>query len=234
MSDPRIALVAEGPTDYIVIEAALRAILPFPFVLTQLQPEATRPHMGSGWGGVFKWCQQFRDRTATSIEADATLSGFDLLIVHLDADVADKTYADCGESLAQAASNLLPLPCARPCPPSTDTVASLEAVLLSWLGLATGPGARSLFCIPSKSSESWLAAAVLPPDHAVLLGLECRADLETRLGALPKSQRIRKASRAYRDRASLITSQWNRVTTLCQQAATFTQQVSAIAPRFPA
>lgn len=236
MSEPRIALVAEGPTDRIVIEAALKAILARPFVLTQLQPEATRPDMGSGWGGVFKWCQQFRQRGAACIEADATLSGFDLVIVHLDADVADKTYADCGEAVAQAAASLLPLPCALPCPPPGDTVAALEAVLLNWLGLAgalPATGARSLFCIPSKASESWLAAAVLPPGHALLTGLECRADLEARLGALPKAHKIRKTQRDYQGRASQVTSNWTTVTTHCPQAAAFTQQVGPIAKTFP-
>lgn len=215
MSEPRIALVAEGPTDRIVIEAALKAILARPFVLTQLQPEATRPAMGTGWGGVFKWCQQFRQRGATRIEADATLSGFDLVIVHLDADVADKTYADCGEAVAQAAACLLPLPCALPCPPPGDTVAALEAVLLNWLGMASA-----------------LPAAVLPPGHTLLTGLECCSDLETRLGALPKTQKIRKTQRDYQGRASLVTSNWTMVTTQCQQAAAFTQQVGDIAKTF--
>lgn len=36
MSELRVALIAEGPTDAIVIEAALKALLPRPFVLTQL------------------------------------------------------------------------------------------------------------------------------------------------------------------------------------------------------
>ena len=49
MSELRIALVAEGPTDYVIIEAALKAVLPKPFILTQLQPEATRPDLGQGW-----------------------------------------------------------------------------------------------------------------------------------------------------------------------------------------
>ncbi len=34
MSDPRIALVAEGPTDLVLIEAALKAILQRSFILT--------------------------------------------------------------------------------------------------------------------------------------------------------------------------------------------------------
>ncbi|MHB1267957.1 MAG: hypothetical protein ACYCY2_10210 [Acidithiobacillus ferriphilus] len=110
MSDLRIALVAEGPTDLILIEAALKAILLRPFVLNQLQPEPTRPEMGGGWGGVFKWCQEFRRRGAVSIEEDPTLNHFDLVIVHLDADVADKTYADYGVTVEQAAHGLNRLP----------------------------------------------------------------------------------------------------------------------------
>ena len=45
MSDLRIALVAEGPTDFVIIEAALKAILPGAFILTQLQPEASLPEI---------------------------------------------------------------------------------------------------------------------------------------------------------------------------------------------
>lgn len=53
MSNPlRIALVAEGTTEFEVIQAALQAILsPRSFVLTKLQPEETKPEMGTGWGG---------------------------------------------------------------------------------------------------------------------------------------------------------------------------------------
>ncbi|MFM2057826.1 MAG: hypothetical protein RLY71_2211 [Pseudomonadota bacterium] len=234
MSEPRIALVAEGPTDRIVIEAALKAILKRPFVLNVLQPEPTNPRTINGWGGVFKWCQQFRQRGAASIEADGTLSDFDLVIVHLDADVADKSYADLGAAVAQGTAHLQPLPCARPCPSPGDTVAALEAVLLDWLGL-TPPvdGTRSLFCIPSKASESWLAAAVLPTGDALLTSLECRADLETRLAVLPRAQRIRKGQRDYQTHASQITSRWSDVTARCQQAASFTLQVSAVARTFP-
>lgn len=70
MSELRVALVAEGPTDAVVIEAALRALLPRPFVLTQLQPEPTRPKLGTGWGGVLRWCLDFAKRGHTSIESE--------------------------------------------------------------------------------------------------------------------------------------------------------------------
>lgn len=89
MSELRIGLVAEGPLDGIIIEAALRAILDRPFVLSQLQPEATRPSFGGGWGGVFKWCHAFRCAGQTPLESDPRLSDFEMVILHIDADVAD-------------------------------------------------------------------------------------------------------------------------------------------------
>jgi hypothetical protein len=233
MSDPRIALIAEGPTDFIVIEAALKAVLQRPFVLIQLQPERTRPEMGGGWGGVFKWCQGFRSRGASSIEADPTLSLFDLVIIHLDADVAGKQYADCGPAVAQAAATLQGLPCHQPCPPPVNTVAALEVVLLSWLGIAA-VGPKSLLCIPSKASDAWLAAAMLPGGHVLLTGLECNLNLEMALSQLPKNQKIKKAVREYRTHAETITQRWQQVKGHCTQACVFEQRIYPIAQAFPA
>lgn len=233
MSDPRIALIAEGPTDYIIIEAALKAVLQRPFVLAQLQPEPTRPEMGGGWGGVFKWCQEFRLRGAASIELDPTLSQFDLVIVHLDADVAGKQYADCSPEVEKAAAALHPLPCEQACPPPANTVAAMETVLLSWLGIvAVGP--KSLFCIPSKASDAWLAAARLPSGHALLTGLECNLNLETALMQLPKGQRLRKSAHEYRTHAGSITKQWQQVKKNCTQAGAFEQCIQPMAQAFPA
>lgn len=233
MSDPRIALVAEGDTDLVVIEAALKAILQRPFVLNLLQPEPSNPKLGTGWGGVFKWCREFRQRGADSIESDVTLKDYDLVIVHIDADVADKGYADCGPVVVAAAAGLAALPCALPCPPPDDTVHAMEQVLLSWLGIRAA-GARSILCIPSKATEAWLASAVLPDDHALLDGLECNLKLETHLGVLPKDLRIRKAVRVYRERAGTITARWDAVKARCTQAALFDRRMQAVFKQAPA
>lgn len=233
MSDPRIALISEGPTDFIVIEAALKAVLQRSFVLSQLQPEPTRPEIGGGWGGVFKWCQEFRRRGALSIETDSTLSQFDLVIIHLDADVAGKVYADCGPAVAEAAAALLGLPCAQPCPPPLNTVVALEAVLLSWIGIAA-VGPKSLLCIPSKASDAWLAAAILPVGHALLTGLECHLNLEMALSQLPKGQKLKKTTREYRTHAGSIAKQWHQVKNHCTQADVFEQRILPIAQAFPA
>ena len=90
----RVALVAEGPTDGVVIKAALNAMLgEGTFVLTQLFPETSVAFgpLGTGWAGVYRWCQ------ASAARGGGRLSGYkllfdigmhDLLILHLDADVA--------------------------------------------------------------------------------------------------------------------------------------------------
>lgn len=104
MSDPlKIALVAEGPTDLEVIQAALKAILPDPFIMTLVQPEATQPQMGGGWGGVLKWCDAAQQRHHGSLDTDPTLMSFDVLIIHVDVDVSTGEYDNCGPAVTELA-----------------------------------------------------------------------------------------------------------------------------------
>lgn len=212
----RIALVAEGPTDLQIIQAALKAILPRAFVLTLLQPEPTQPHLGTGWGGVLKWCHQ----------EQPPLQNFDLLVIHVDVDVASQQYENCGPTIVTwAADNQWgALPCSKPCPPVADTVTALAIVVESWLGQRpTEP--PLILCLPAQSSGTWLAAAVLASDHPLLIEAECRINLESQLSQLPRSQRIRKTVRDYRDQAVTLTAQWQQVKQVCSQAAQFEQLV---------
>ncbi len=230
MSDElKIALVAEGPTDLEVIQAALKAVLPHPFIITLLQPEATQPQMGSGWGGVLKWCDAAQQRHHGSLDTDPTLMGFDLLIIHIDVDVSTAQYDNCGAAVTQLAqqNNWGTLPCSQPCPPVADTVAALMSVIQSWLGGAT-PGDRTLLCLPAQSSGTWLAAAVLSPGHPLLAKGECDVNLENRLATLPKKQRIKKTKRDYQAHAPSITQNWTQVKGLCSQAAKFEQTVLTV------
>lgn len=229
MSEPRIALVAEGQTDLVVIEAALKAIVPSRFTLNLLQPEATKPKMGTGWGGVLKWCAAAAQRHAASLDTDPTLEGVDLLVVHLDVDVSQAKYADCGRLVpAQAIDRgWAALPCHLPCPPVAPTCTRLAAVLSSWLSPAS-VGAKTVLCLPAQSSGTWLAAATLPAGHQLLAGAECDATLESRLAQLPKAERIRKAVRDYRAQASNVTTNWTGVKALCSQAVAFEQAVQAV------
>ena len=212
MSDPlRIALVAEGPTDRVVIETALGAILAGQsFVLVQLQPEGSVAFgpLGSGWTGVYRWCKQAAARGNGHLSSDALLfRNYDLLVLHLDADVADMTY---GSGSVTPGAGDGKLPCTFPCPPASATTDALRAVLLSWCGEAGAPP-KTVICMPSKSTEAWVVAALYPGDLAMRRGIECWPDAESRLAQQPKGRRIRKTPRDYRDRAVQIGKAWPRL-----------------------
>ena len=223
MSNLRIALVAEGPTDYVLIEAALKAVLgKQTFVLTQLQPEVTSPSFGGAWGGVLKWCAATSQRYTGSLDDDPLLKNFDLLVIHLDTDVAHQSYADCGEAVeAMAANKNWPrLPCSQPCPPVAATCAALQAVL----------GSKTVVCLPAQSTGAWLAAAALPSTHALLSNVECNPALEDSLGYLPKQLKVKKSVPGYRAKAVAICQYWNQVKALCSQAAQFESAIQAALP----
>lgn len=227
MSELRVALIAEGPTDAIIIEAALKAILDRPFVLQTLQPEAIPGPVGAGWCGVFKWCRSFAKRGAPSLEDDPTLPGFDLFVLHLDADVAEHGYTDGGSAVAEAARGLLPLPCKQPCPPAAGAADQVRRRLVEWLGLEK-VGPRTVICLPSKAIECWLAAAMLPAGHPLLNGIECNLHLSDQLAALPLDQRIGKKQRSdYLRCESAVTSRWGGIAQACTQAERFHREARA-------
>ncbi len=196
MSELSIALVAEGTTDYIIIEAVLRAILPNPFILTKLQPEATNPQFGEGWGGVVKWCHAVSMRGQSSLDSDPLLEHFDFIIIHLDVDVCHSTYQDCGSRIAELSQqhHWAPLPCAQPCPPVTHSVHALQLVLRSWLS-PTQAGTNTIFCLPAQSTGTWLAAALFTQQDPLLVNAECDRNLENSLARLPLAQRVKKVQR---------------------------------------
>ena len=227
MSELRVALVAEGDTDRVLIEAALRAILLVPFILVQLQPEVTYPDFGGGWCGVFKWCRAFAASGVARLEDDPRLLGFDIFIIHLDADVANKSYADGGGRLLEAAIAMPALPCFRPCPPPSDTVCDLQTRLLGWMEMRT-IGPRTVLCIPSKCSEAWLTAAIVPQGDPLHTNLECRQDLVDRFRQLPKARRIRKSVRDYQTHAPTVTDRWPQVRQCCTQAQLFQETVERV------
>ena len=231
MSELRIALIAEGPTDYEIIKAVLQAILRRTFILTPLQPEATRPEFGSGWGGVLKWCHQAGKSGCASLDCYPPLSGFDAVIIHVDADVASVSYADCGQDVKEIAlrDRWGALPCALDCPPPLPTVERLEQTIAGWLGNVQ-PGKKTVFCIPSKSTGTWLAAACFPTTHPILRGGECDLDLEKKLARLKLDERIKKTTVTYRDKAPLVKNNWDKVRSECSSALRFESLLLSLIP----
>ena len=236
MSDTlRIALVAEGITDYEVLNAAIESMLVGrSFVLTLLQPEGSvafsgggnAGSFGGGWKGVYRWCLQATLRSDGKLRDDPLFLGYDLLLLHLDADVAGE---DPVNSLVPELVGVLP--CVQPCPPPSATTDALRKVILSWVGEAITPP-KTVLCTPSKSTEAWVMAAIFPKDKEVVKpGWECYPKPENRLGQQPKKKRFAKNQPDYETRKSAIQTGWPSVVARLTEARRFQDDfVAAIPP----
>jgi hypothetical protein len=228
MSSPlRIALVAEGVTDFEVLRAAVEVMLDGQrFDLKLLQPEgsiaftgggAAGP-LGGGWTGVYKWMRQAVDR-AGKLSDDPIFLNTDLLILHLDADVAGiDPSTDANPVIAALAGAL---PCEVSCPPPSDTTDRLRRLMLNWVGEVVAP-ARTVLCTPSKSTEAWVMAIFFPNDKELKRkGVECHPDPASRLPVQPKAARFIKSFEAYRNRNHLLKAGWIGLTKQLTEARRF-------------
>jgi hypothetical protein len=228
MSDPlRVALVAEGPTERVVIEAALESILnDRRFILQQLQPEESLAFgaLGTGWAGVYNWCRQAVARAEAPIRNDVLFHSYDLLILHLDADVADHSYAQGG-----IVEQVPDLPCSQPCPPPSTSTNPLRKVLLRWCGEEEVP-LKTVLCTPSKSTEAWVVSALFPADLAVRRGIECWPHPDGRLGQQPIERRIKKSVSDYQALAGELRNAWTRLRDSLDEARRFDTEIRSAVP----
>lgn len=228
----RVAVAAEGPTDFTVLEAILEAILTVEFRLDPLQPERSaafgaKEHgsTGVGWGGVYRWIRQAREEGGGAVSGSSVFDRHDVLIVHVDADVATKTYASA--SIKDAPRD--DLPCNMPCPPASDTTNALRAVVLNWLGEASSIPPNLVMCTPSMKMDAWVIAAVAPSNAMVLReDWECRVDPDSQLTALPRSQRFEKTQNGYRGKYHEIMAGWHGVTATLTEAARFQEDFLSV------
>ena len=230
MSDPlRVAAVVEGPTDSIVLQAILEASLPgVEFEFHTLQPEGsaafgapTSGSTGAGWVGVYRWSRQATEEAGGAVRNSAVFSHHDVLVVHLDADVATKTYASGGIEDAPKDD----LPCDEPCPPPSDTTNALRAVVLNWLGEVSTPR-RMVFCTPAMDMDAWVVASVWPENRLVRNeNWECRANPGAQLGVLPHRHRFKKTKADYERNRPAIKDGWPQVAATLSEAGRFQEEL---------
>lgn len=229
MSDTlRIALIAEGVTDYEVLYAAVGAILGGrSFSMKLLQPEGSIAFMGKGnagtlgggWKGVYRWCLQAAERNDDILIDDPIFLAYDLLLLHLDADVACEDPANWPIGPITELAGILP--CEAPCPPAEKTTNALRSILLSWLG-ATQPPPRAVLCTPSKSTEAWVMAAIFPEDREMARnGWECYPKPEKRLAQQPIRVRFAKTQEDYEAKRTAIQKGWPTVVNRLSEASRF-------------
>ncbi len=233
-STVRIALVAEGITDYEVLKAAIESMLDGrSFDLKLLQPEGSvaftgaghAGRYGGGWRGVYKWCLQSANRSGGHARNDPLFLAYDILILYLDADVASEDPAKYSVNPIAELSGALP--CQRPCPPPSDTTNELRRILLSWVGEVQTPP-RTVLCTPSKSTEAWVVAILFPQDEQMKLkGWECHPSPVTRLEQQRKKQRFAKSWANYQARAKGIEEGWPRIVGRLTEARRFQDELMA-------
>lgn len=234
----RIALVAEGVTDRAVLNAAIESMLNGrSFILSLLQPEGSVAFsdggnagpFGGGWIGVYRWCLQATQRSGGKLSDDPLFFGYDLLLLHLDADVAGEDPAN--SPIAPIPELAGVLPCEQPCPLPSTTTNALREIILSWVGETTIPP-KTVLCTPSKSTEAWVMAAIFPNDKEVVKpSWECYPKPENRLGQQPKKKRFAKNQSDYEVRKSELRDAWPSVVARLTEARRFQDDfVAAIPP----
>ncbi len=213
-----IGLVAEGPTDSLLLELLIDQLLQAKHHYVELQPKLSKTggfgKHGGGWRGVHAWCQTLAE---DSQKLKAHFLQLNLLIIHIDADVACENEINC----------------AKPCPPAQDSCEALAQRVMTWLGyLATNN--KLVLCIPADNTEAWVLAAHdiqtpyhVPPDQP----LECvqKPDMIISNQAYKKPHRLlrrkdgkpKKTKRDYQQLIPVVLDNWKEVKRICPQAAKF-------------
>lgn len=222
----RIYFVTEGATDKIVIEGLISQWLGGEdFIPCHIQPpssayaEGLASNLSEGWKGVRDWCAG--RRTIGPAGRDEAISKADLLIVHIDADVATDP-----EFKAPAFNG--------PCPPATNACNWIREHLTSLLGGALP--ANVVLCVPSQDLEAWVLCALHPDVADENSPIECREEP----GALlvqrkpyrlvrRKGGRSRKETTKYQTSLPAIVAGWAHCTTgvppRCPEAIRFEDEV---------
>ena len=227
-----IGTVVEGPTDRLVLQTVLDRLCPGDHRYFPLQPTETFGETGTGWKGVRRWCRETWQREGASLDkilSSDTGPALDLLVIHVDADVAVEHNLQEGDNA--------PIPdVQQPCPPAEATANQLGRVVARWLHCDAFP-LQVILAIPAQDTENWTFAALFPDDDLCARDdYECtrtgrdhpayRLTLKRHGKLLRRTDgRIRKSVRQYHRVIPQIAAAWDTVRRICSQAERFTQAV---------
>jgi len=233
----KIGTVVEGPTDRLLLKAIIAKLCPGEHDYLDLQPADNGPSFGrtgTGWKGVRRFCYDVRQSLDTDIATLITDHQIDLLIIHLDVDVAFEP--DLQEGVIHPVENV-----PQPCPPILPTAENLKAVVARWLNLEDADKfpTETILAIPSQDSENWLFAAIFPDDalcrqphyECTHKGNDSRhpAYLMTlkKYGKILKRKdgEIKKPMKHYRQFSGTVADNWNKVCGFCSQARRFNDEL---------
>lgn len=227
----RVAIVCEGPSDRIIIEAILDHYLD-DYEPLAIQPPATAigghmgPH-GGGWRGVQVWCAQEGHGIANLASVQA-----DVLIIQADADIATEPDINC----------------LGVCPPPSNTTDAVRQRVLAWLGVSALP-TNVLLCVPAMATETWALVALFPRHEAIVACqphpqgapcIECRVDIKKLLHksgrrmrpklVVRQNGRLKNQAQGYRAQQANISTGWPGVVEVCTEAERFETELTPLLP----
>lgn len=203
----RAGIVAEGKTDVYILEAILKRMRP-DLEVDRIQPEYhdfSHEFGGGGWGRVKRWCQ------LDAVDLDAYMNlitpRLDLLVIHVDADIADdlNLHLRC-RSAARFAGAVRGQVRGWCRPPIPDNV---------------------VFAVPCLRIETWIHAALA---RRPLDNLECNPAVDEALAdmGLQSRGRHRKRTEKYRRASRRVAANFDRVAHRCSEARRFQQRLETI------
>ena len=234
----RVGFVAEGPTDYIVLHAAIRSLLGdvdfTPTLISPLVDESLAARTGGGWTNVYLWCRQMLNEADGDVRKSNLFQQHEILVIQVDADVAGKKYGD-DQRIVNPPQDLpisMPCdrPCRKPCPRPREITDALRNVVQGWLDVTHLPP-QTVICLPSRSIETWVLVALFPGDPvSVRENIECRRDCEIRLRTHGLIKSGQKLIGQYRANEDALTAAWAHVRRKCAEAERFSQEFLALVP----
>ncbi|MBW8313155.1 MAG: hypothetical protein K0M64_14120 [Rhizobium sp.] len=218
--------MTEGVTDQIVLEELVGEWLDGEdFIPSQIQPPGSDAFddlgysLSQGWKGVVEWC---RSRRAEISECRrSVIANVDLLVIHLDSDVADDPeFID----LALSGQGLVGT--------------GAEIVRAGLLGLLPEVSASNVvLCTPARDIECWVLCALFPDLADRHLPIEVHHEPGALLVGRPhklvrrKDGRLRKIPAAYAQHAGRIVEGWGNCVDgeppRCPEALRFMDEVKA-------
>jgi hypothetical protein len=202
----RLGIVAEGISDFLVVEAIAR-LIDANIESERLWPDIAQGGRPYGWRGVKAWCEEQGGRLEILMRGVEGRE-LDVLVVHVDCSMADKVRAD------------------RPCPPARDTADALRAVAReAWLSRRDDLG-WLVVVTPAQKTDAWTVAALHPPCRDTAR-IECDSAVEgelVRRGLLPAG---RKPRARYEPLADQVARRFDVVSQVCPEARRFFEELQA-------
>lgn len=238
-----IGIVSEGATDQYIIGQILGYIamdVGIDFSINAIQPKydaINESWTQGGWGLIYSWCKSTITQHG-SFEQYIATTGFDILIIQLDADVVYKKYQDC-PSISPTPDDIV-LPLSQPCPDCDcsipcHAIGYVEDILKNWCSIISF-SKKVIMCIPSKSLDAWVVASMPLADFKEKY--QCDDDFKSRLKKIEcitnpeqffdASDKIGKSLKSYKRYSQTFLRNFREVQRKCKMASVFCDEMKSL------